>query len=140
MLQAVFVDTNILVYAHDKDAGAKHERANELVTELWEQQTGIVSTQVLQEFYVTVTTKLPKPVKPNRARGIVRAYSRWRLETNGIDAILLASEVQEKHRISFRDGLIIAAAARSGAERLLTEDLNDGQLIEGVLISNPFAR
>ena len=140
MLQAVFVDTNILVYAHDKDAGAKHERANELVTELWEQQSGIVSTQVLQEFYITVTTKLPKPVKPNRARGIVRAYSQWRLETTGIDAILLASEVQEKHRISFWDGLIIAAAARSGAERLLTEDLNDGQMIEGVLISNPFAR
>ena len=139
MPQAVFVDTNVLVYAYDKDAGAKHERANELVTEFWEQQTGIVSTQVLQEFYVTVTAKLPKPINPNRARGIVRAYNQWRLETNGIDTILLASEIQQRHQISFWDGLIIAAAARSGAERLLTEDLNDGQLIEGVLVSNPFA-
>jgi predicted nucleic acid-binding protein len=93
----------------------------------------------LQEFYVTVTAKLPKPINANRARGIVRAYSQWRLETNGIDTILLASEIQERHRISFWDGFIVAAAARSDAERLLTEDLNDGQLIEGVLVSNPFA-
>ena len=72
---STFVDTNVLVYAHDKDAGAKHEVAGELVADLWERRTGVVSTQVLQEFYVTVTRKIPQPILAARARGIVRRRS-----------------------------------------------------------------
>lgn len=134
-----FVDTNILVYAHDKDSGEKHGQSAQLVAELWEQRTGIVSTQVLQEFYVTVTRKLPRPIARSRARGIVRAYGRWELATNDLDTILLASDIEGKHRISFWDGMIIAAAVRSRAEILVTEDLNDGQLIDGIRVQNPFS-
>ena len=135
---AAFVDTNVLVYAHDKDQGTKHERAGEIVAVLWERRTGLISTQVLQEFYETVTRKIPKPISPSRARSVIRAYGQWKLETNGLDTILQASELQERHRLSFWDAMIVAAAIRSGAEVLLSEDLNDGQLIEGVRIRNPF--
>lgn len=134
-----FVDTNILVYGHDKDAGVKHERAAALVAELWERQRGIISTQVLQEFYVTVTRKIPKPITPGRARAIIRAYGQWKLETNALETILRASEIQHRHRLSFWDALIIVAGMRSGAEILLTEDLNHGQVIEGIRVCNPFA-
>lgn len=134
-----FVDTNVLVYGHDKDAGAKHERAAALVAELWERQRGVISTQVLQEFYVTVTQKIPTPIAPNRTRGIIRAYGQWKLEMNALATILQASEIQEKHRLSFWDAMIIAAAMRGGAQLLLTEDLNHGQVIEGVRVCNPFA-
>ena len=134
-----FVDTNILVYAHDEDDVAKHQQAGELITQLWEQRTGAISTQVLQEFYQTVTRKIPKPISPIRARGIIRAYGQWQLETNALATILQASEIQERHHLSFWDAMIVAAAVRTGAELLITEDLNDGQVIEGVRVLNPFA-
>jgi predicted nucleic acid-binding protein len=133
-----FVDTNILVYAHDQDEGAKHRQAVELVTRLWEQRSGAISTQVLQEFYQTITRKIPKPISPSRARGIIQAYGQWQLETNELATILQASEIQERHRLSFWDAMIVAAAVRAGAEVLVTEDLNAGQFVEGVLIRNPF--
>ena len=134
-----FVDTNILVYAHDRDAGARHERAAECIATLWEHQNGSISTQVLQEFYVTVTRKIPNPVIASRARSIIRLYGQWGLVTNDLETILQACEFQEKHLLSFWDAMIIAAAVRGGAEILLTEDLNDGQLIEGVRVVNPFS-
>lgn len=138
MSGSVFVDSNILIYAHDLDAGRKREVAASLLRDLWEQQTGVISTQVLQDFYLNVTRKIAEPIAPPRARGILSAYSAWRVEIIQAADIPQASEIQERHRLSFWNAMIVVAAAKSGAEVLLTEELNPGQLIEGVHVKNPF--
>jgi predicted nucleic acid-binding protein len=138
MTDKLFVDTNILIYAYDLDAGAKHKQAAELIRSLWENRSGVLSTQVLQEFYVNVTQKIPKPVPLAAARGIIDAYRAWQVEVNTVATVLLASEYQERNRLSFWDSMIVAAAVQGGAAVLLTEDLNAGQLIEGVEVRNPF--
>jgi predicted nucleic acid-binding protein len=139
MSDRVFVDTNILVYAHDLDAGRKHQVATSLLRDLWESQAGVISTQVLQEFYVNVTHKIAKPISPPQARGILSAYAAWQVEVIRPADVLQASEVQERYQLSFWDAMIIVAAAKGGADVLVTEDLNSGQVIEGVRVSNSFA-
>jgi predicted nucleic acid-binding protein len=138
MTGRVFVDTNVLVYAHDIDAGDKHKVAAERIVELWESRSGLISVQVLQEFYVTVTRKIPAPIPRAVARSILANYSVWHLETAGPETVLAASEIEERYQLSFGDALIVAAAAQGGADVLLTEDLASGQTIEGVRILNPF--
>ncbi len=138
MSDRIFVDTNILVYAHDLDAGRKYEVARSLLRDLWESQTGIISTQILQEFYVNVTRKISKPISPAQARGVLSAYAAWQVEIIRPADILQASEVQERYRLSFWDAMIVVAAAKGRADVLVTEDLNPGQIIEGVQVSNPF--
>jgi predicted nucleic acid-binding protein len=138
MSDRVFVDTNVLVYAHDLDAGNKHDVALSLLRGLWESQAGVISTQVLQEFYVNVTRKIAKPISPPQARGILSAYSAWQVEIIRAADVLQASEFQERHQLSFWDAMIIVAAAKGGADVLATEDLNTGQVIEGVRVNNPF--
>ncbi len=93
---------------------------------------------MLQEFYVTVTMKIAKPVSPADARAIIGRYLVWHIEVNTPHSILRASEIQERYRLSFWDALIVAAAAKIGAGILYTEDLNSGQMIEGIRILNPF--
>ena len=134
----IFIDTNILIYAHDLDAGDKNQTSAELVRNLWENRTGIISTQVLQEFYVNVTRKISNPLSKPKARGIIESYLVWHVELNGIKTILFASEIEERHNLSFWDSLIIAAAYNAKADKILTEDLNHGQIVEGILIENPF--
>jgi predicted nucleic acid-binding protein len=138
MTDRFFVDTNVLIYAHDLDAGLKHDRAALIVADLWEKENGIVSVQVLQEFYVNVTRKIARPMTPAAARGIIRNYLAWRVEPNEPSAVLLASEIAERNLLSFWDALIVTSAARAGADRILSEDLNHGQVIEGIRIENPF--
>ena len=138
MSAKVFVDTNILIYSHDVDAGVKHDIAAALVRNIWEEQHGVISTQVLQEFYVNVTRKIPVPLSRASARGILQSYFAWQVELNSPETILLASEIEERHQLGFWDAMIVAAAVRGGAERMLTEDLNHGQTVEGVQIENPF--
>ena len=138
MTDKPFVDTNILIYAHDLDAGAKHKQAAELIRRLWENGGGVLSTQVLQEFYVNVTQKIPQPIPLATARGIIDAYRAWQVEVNTVETVLLASEYQERNQLSFWDTMIVAAAVQGGATVLLTEDPNAGQLIEGVEVRNPF--
>jgi predicted nucleic acid-binding protein len=92
---------------------------------------------VLPEFHVNVTAKISKPISPAQARTIISRYRVWPLEENNADSILRASEIQEHFRLSFWDALIIAAAIKAGAKTLLSEDLNAGQVIEGVKIMNP---
>lgn len=133
-----FIDTNVLIYAHDLDAGARHERAAAIVRRLWEEGTGVISVQVLQEFYVNVTQKIPHPLPLAAARGLIDAYRAWQLVAPGAETVLHASEIQERNQLSFWDAMIVATAVQSGAETLLTEDMNHGQVVEGVRIENPF--
>jgi predicted nucleic acid-binding protein len=138
MIDKVFVDTNILIYGHDLDAGRKHEIARSLLRDLWENQTGIISTQVLQEFYVNVTRKITQPITAPHARGIINVYAAWQVEIIQPSDVIQASEIQESYRLSFWDSMIVVTAAKGRADILATEDLNPGQIIEGVLIKNPF--
>ena len=137
MSGSIFVDTNVLVYAHDADAGEKHQVAKSLLISLWDRQNGVLSMQVLQELYVTITRKMAVPMKRLDARTIVRAYLPWAVETDA-SMVLAASEIEERNNISFWDAMIVAAAQRAGSVRIMTEDLNHGQRIEGITIENPF--
>lgn len=139
MTAPVFVDTNILLYAHDAEAGHKGQRAAAVVRELWESGNGAVSLQVLQELYVNVTRKIPRPLPVADARELVRTYATWVRVSPTVDTVFRAIELAELARISFWDGLIVASAAQAGAIEILTEDLNHGQVIDGVRIVNPFA-
>lgn len=134
----VFLDTNILIYAHDLDAGIKHNIALQIVKDLWENKNGVLSTQILQEFYINVTKKIPSPISPLEAREIIRAYLNWDIKENHPMSIIRASEIEEKYCISFWHALVVLAAYEAKVDKILTEDLNAGQIIEGILIENPF--
>jgi predicted nucleic acid-binding protein len=138
MSDRTFVDTNILVYAHDLDAGKKHEIARAIVTELWESQSGVISTQVLQELYLTLTRKIPSPLKRAQVRRILNNYLAWDVVVNDGSTILQASEIEEAYNISFWDAMIVSAAYMKNAAIIITEDLNEGQQMEGITIVNPF--
>ena len=133
-----FVDTNILIYAHDLDAGQKNKISRDIIRDLWENRSGIISTQVLQEFYVNVTGKIENPLKKSQARGVIESYLAWPVELNDVRTVLSASEIEERHMLSFWDAMIVASARKAKAEKIITEDLNHGQEIEGILIENPF--
>ncbi len=138
MKDKVFVDTNILIYAHDRDAGIKNILANSLIKKIWQTENGVISTQVIQEFYVNITRKIPNPLPRTIVRALVSNYFTWQVEVNGPGTILLASEIEERYSLSFWDSLIVAAASQAKVEKILTEDLQSGHLIEGILIENPF--
>ncbi len=133
-----FVDTNVLIYAHDVDSKSKHEIAKNILRELWSERTGVLSMQVLQEFYVNVTRKIRSPLPKDSARLVVSSYSIWCMETAPAE-LSVAFRIEDESRIGFWDALIVAAAVKSGATRLLSEDLNPGQKIAGLRIENPFA-
>ena len=132
-----FVDTNVLIYAHDVDAGAKHQVAKNVLRELWNQRSGVLSMQVLQEFYVNVTRKIASPLPKDVARLVVNSYSVWCIETTPAE-ITTAFRIEDESRIGFWDALIVASAAKCGALRILSEDLNAKQVVAGVRIENPF--
>lgn len=133
-----FVDTNVLIYAHDTDAGPKHEIAKAVLKELWRDRTGILSVQVLQEFYVNVTRKITPPLSKDMARLVANSYAIWCSETTPAE-ISLAFRIEDESRIGFWDALIVSSAAKGGAARILSEDLNPGQRIAGIRVENPFA-
>lgn len=138
MSDRYFVDTNILMYAHDTAADRKHEKAKALVAELWETRSGVVSTQVLQELAVNLRKKTKKPLDAKATRDVVSDYLAWQVVVNGGDSILEALDIEARYQVSFWDALVIQAAQASGAEILYSEDLSDGQHYGGVRVSNPF--
>jgi len=133
-----FVDANVLVYAFDSSAGARQVAAKELLERLWESGTGCVSVQVLQEFFVTVTRKVSKPLSIDDAADRVREFATWKVFAPTADDVLAAIGVQQQARISFWDAMIVRAAVELKCDVLWTEDLADGQLLRGVRIRNPF--
>ncbi len=137
MSELVFVDTNILIYAHDRDAGERRARAIAALEPLWRERTGRLSVQVLQEFFVVATATLREPMQRAAAREIVRTYGTWVTAPADVDGVLRAAEIAELAAVSFWDAMIIAAAERCGAGRLLSEDLQEGQIIAGVRVVNP---
>jgi predicted nucleic acid-binding protein len=134
----VFVDTNILVYAYDVSAGPKHESAVAILRDLWDSGMGIISMQVLQEFFVNVTGKIPKPMDIMAAREVVRDFLKWKPIVIDNDVILDAIDIHRTQKYSFWDSLIIASAIEGGARTLLSEDFSDQHRMSGVIIRNPF--
>jgi len=137
MNDKTFVDTNVLVYAHDVDAGPKQVIAASLLRDLWNAGLGVLSMQVLQEFYVNVTKKIAAPLSKDMARQVVNTYAAWCMETTPVE-ISTAFRIEDESRLGFWDALILAAAAKAGAVRILSEDLNPQQRIAGVRVENPF--
>lgn len=135
-----FVDTNVLVYAHDLSETQRRPIAQATLDDLWRTRSGTISTQVLTEFYVVATRKFDPPMTRRSAREIAGAYSAWPVVQVDAALILAASTLEERHTLSFWDALIIEAAARSGATRLVSEDLQARRRIRNLTIENPFAR
>ena len=138
MSDRYFVDTNILMYAHDASAGVKHKRARSLVEELWRDRTGVLSTQVLQELSVNLRRKAAHPLDIKATRDVVADYLTWQVVVNGGESILEALDLEARYRISFWDALIVQAAQASGAEVLYSEDLSAGHRYGSVRVVNPF--
>jgi predicted nucleic acid-binding protein len=137
MSDRYFVDTNILMYAHDTSAGPKHDRAKALVEELWRDRTGVVSTQVLQELSVNLRRKTARPLDVKTTREIITDYLAWQVVVNSGESILEALDLEARYQISFWDALVLQAAHASGAEVLYSEDLSDGQTYGSVRVVNP---
>ena len=138
MTGKVFVDSNVLIYAHDGDAGVKQQCAADRLDGLWRNGCGRLSTQVLQEFYTNVTRKIKRPLARSVAREVIRNYGIWVESAITPSTVVRASEISETWTISFWDSMILAAAEQDGADELLTEDLNHGQVIAGIRVVNPF--
>jgi len=136
---SVFVDTNVLVYAHDLSETQRRPVAQMLLDDLWRTRTGVVSSQVLSEFYVVATRKFDPPMSRRAARQTVGAYTAWPVVQVDGPLILAASTLEERHTLSFWDALIVEAAVRAGATRLISEDLQTGRRLRGMTIENPFA-
>ena len=133
----VFIDANILLYAQDASAPRKQRTSRDVITRLASSADGVVSTQVLQEFYVAATRKLGVP--PLAAKGILKTFAVFDTVQVSPPLIQEAIDCAILNQLSFWDALILAAAASAGCGVVLSEDLNPGQVILGVKVQNPFA-
>ena len=138
MSASYFVDTNVLVYAHDSGSGDKHRRARGLIESLWRNRSGVLSTQVLQEFYVNVARKAKRPIPRAEARRLLGDYMSWALVVNDGNSILEALDLEQRYRLSFWDSMIVQAANAAAAAALYSEDLSHGQVYGAVPVINPF--
>ena len=134
----VFLDANVLVYAQDAGSAKKQQISREVIARLSSSADGVISTQVIQEFYVAATRKLGVP--PLAAKGILKTFAVF--ETVQVSPALIQEAVDCSilNQLSFWDALILAAAAAAGCGVVLSEDLNPGQVILGVKVKNPFAK
>lgn len=136
MSARVFLDTNILVYAHDTASPDKQRKSREIITQIADSASGVISTQVMQEFYVAATRKLG--VDPLVAKGVLKTFAVFDLVQISAPLIHEAIDCSILNQLSFWDSLIIASAASAGCTVLLSEDLNSRQTVLGVKIKNPF--
>ena len=137
MSDKYFVDTNVLVYAHDRTAGPKHERARQLVEHLWLTGEGVLSTQTLQELCVTLRRKVNPPLSWEQVRHFLENYLAWEVVTNDPSSVLEALDIERRYKISYWDALVIHAAWRAGAAVLYSEDLAEGERYESLRVVNP---
>lgn len=143
MTDKYFVDTNILIYAHDRsrvhDRGAsiKHERARQLIEGLWASGQGVLSTQVLQELCVNLRRKVARPLAVDEIRQLIHDYMSWEVVVNTPEAVIQALEIEVRYKTSFWDALILQAAEQSGASILYSEDLAARQRYGTVQVVNP---
>lgn len=137
MSDRCFVDTNILMYAHDAAAGAKHHRAKALLEDLWRTRSGVVSTQILQELCVNLRRKAARPLDPRAIREIVADYLTWQVVVNTGESVLEALEIEGRYGVSFWDALVLQAAENAGVAVLYSEDFSDGQTYGSVRVVNP---
>jgi predicted nucleic acid-binding protein len=133
----VFLDSNILLYAQDPASPKKQQRSREVISELADSGDGVISTQVIQEFFVAATRKLGVP--PLAAKAVLKTFTVFEIVVAGPALIHEAIDCSVLNTISFWDSLVLAAAASAGCNTLYTEDLNHGQVIMGVRIQNPLA-
>lgn len=133
----VFFDTNVLAYAQDHDTPEKRNRSRELIADIVASGIGVISTQVLQEFYVTATRKMG--VSPLDAKSVVQSFKLFEVVQISPELIEQAIDRSVLSQISFWDALIVTASVSSGCSTIYSEDLNAGQVIDGVRIVNPFA-
>ena len=131
-----FLDANVLVYSDDRDAPAKQRRALDLLTEQRRARSGVVSLQVLQEYFVAATKKLG--VDAAIARRKVELFANYHLVRLDVEDVLGAIDLHRLHQLAFWDALIVRAAKQGGCSVLYSEDLQDGRSIDGVRIVNPF--
>lgn len=137
MSDKCFVDTNILVYAHDKSTGIKYERARDLIEHLWNSGNGVLSTQVLQELCINLRRKAANPFPVDEVRRLIREYSTWEVVTNTSESVIGALEIETRYQTSFWDALIRQAAEDAGATVLYSEDLATGQRYGTIRVVNP---
>lgn len=137
--QREFVDANILVYAFDASAAEKREAARQLLERLWDSGTGCVSIQVLQEFFVTITKKVPRPLPVEEAKARIAEFTAWTVFAPRAEDLVAAIDLHTQAKIGFWDAMVVLAAVESDCAVLWTEDLNDGQVLRGVRIRNPFS-
>ena len=135
-----FLDTNIIVYAHDSTTPTKQEIAQEYIFNGIREHTGVISAQVLSEFFVTVTKKIKQTLSIPVARHSIALLSTLQVVDIDFDIVLRAIRMQEEYHIGYWDGMIIAAAERARCKTLYTEDLNPGQTYAGIMCINPFHR
>jgi predicted nucleic acid-binding protein len=138
MSDRYFVDTNILVYTQDLSAGKKCLQAQQLTLDLWNSRQGIISTQVLQEFYVALRRRLAIPKSHSDAQKILQDYFEWEVIVNDRESITRAIELERVYQISFWDALMLQAAERAGAATVYSEDLSHMAKYAGITVVNPF--
>lgn len=138
MKDRIFVDTNVLVYSRDASEPLKQEQALHWIAHLWEEKAGRLSYQVLNEFYVTVTQKLQPGMDAQSAREDVRDLLSWRPISLNTDVLEEAWRIQDRYMLSWWDALIVSAAHVADCDYLLTEDLQENQVLAQVKVINPF--
>jgi predicted nucleic acid-binding protein len=137
MSDKYFVDTNVLVYAHDSSTGVKHARAKALVQSLWSSGEGVLSTQVLFELCINLRRKAKPPLDVDESRRLLQDYLTWEIVVNTPESVIQALDIEARYKLSFWDALILHAAERSGAGTLYSEDLSDGQVYGAIRVVNP---
>ena|SRR5579859_2956767 len=137
MAEKYFVDTNILIYAHDRAAGVKHDRARQVIERLWTTGEGVLSTLVLQELCINLRRKVSRPVPVEEVRQLIQDYLSWEVVVNTPESVVEALETEVRYKISFWDALVLVSAKNSGAAVLYSEDLATGQRYGTIQVVNP---
>ncbi|HUU02133.1 MAG TPA: PIN domain-containing protein [Myxococcota bacterium] len=138
MIDRIFLDTNVLVHAFDDSNPEKKNRSLEILAQVGDKWQAVISTQVLQEFYVVVLRKLKRPLSENDAEGAIRRFAKLPIVLIDSPMIISAIKTSRENRMSLWDALIVQSALESNCRKLLTEDLQHGRQIASLQIENPF--